>query len=62
MDKLGSNYGGWYVPTNMNLTENSVVYSGGGVKICHLIYYFNVNIIVQFRETIKKLRTFGFEV
>ena len=29
MDKLGTNYGGWYVPTNMNLTENSVVYSGG---------------------------------
>jgi FkbM family methyltransferase len=29
MEKLGTNYGGWYVPTNMNLNENSVVYSGG---------------------------------
>lgn len=27
MEKLGTNYGGWYVPTNMNLKENSVVYS-----------------------------------
>ena len=29
MEKLGTNYGGWYVPTNMNLNENSIVYSGG---------------------------------
>ena len=29
MEKLGTNYGGWYVPINMNLNENSVVYSGG---------------------------------
>lgn len=29
MEKLGTNYGGWYVPTNMNLSENSIVYSGG---------------------------------
>ena len=29
MEKLGTNYGGWYVPTHMNLNENSVVYSGG---------------------------------
>lgn len=29
MERLGTNYGGWYVPTNMNLNENSVVYSGG---------------------------------
>jgi len=29
MNKLGTNYGGWVVPTNMNLNENSVVYSGG---------------------------------
>lgn len=29
MEKLGTNYGGWYVPLNMNLNENSVVYSGG---------------------------------
>ena len=29
MERLGTNYGGWYVPTNMNLNENSIVYSGG---------------------------------
>ena len=29
MEKLGTNYGGWYVPTNMNLNENSIIYSGG---------------------------------
>ena len=29
MEKLGTNYGGWYVPTNMILNENSIVYSGG---------------------------------
>tara|TARA_B110000967_G_scaffold153911_1_gene158480 strand:- start:7069 stop:7758 length:690 start_codon:yes stop_codon:yes gene_type:complete len=29
MEKLGTNYGGWYVPANMNLNEKSVVYSGG---------------------------------
>ena len=29
MEKLGTNYGGWYVPLNMNLNENSIIYSGG---------------------------------
>ncbi len=29
MEKLGTNYGGWYVPINMNLNEKSIVYSGG---------------------------------
>jgi FkbM family methyltransferase len=29
MEKLGTEYGGWYVPTNMNLNENSIIYSGG---------------------------------
>lgn len=29
MEKLGTNYGGWFVPTNMNLNEKSIVYSGG---------------------------------
>lgn len=29
MERLGTNYGGWYVPINMNLNENSIVYSGG---------------------------------
>ena len=29
MEKLGTHYGGWYVPINMNLNEKSVVYSGG---------------------------------
>lgn len=29
MIKLGTNYGGWYIPKNMNLNEHSIVYSGG---------------------------------
>jgi len=29
MEKLGTIYGGWYVPTNMNLNEKSIVYSCG---------------------------------
>lgn len=29
MNKLGTNYGGWYVPSDMKLNESSVVYSGG---------------------------------
>jgi FkbM family methyltransferase len=29
MEKLGTDYGGWYVPKNMKLNEKSIVYSGG---------------------------------
>lgn len=29
MEKLGTEYGGWYVPSNMNLDSSSIVYSGG---------------------------------
>lgn len=29
MEKIGTTYGGWYVPSTMNLNENSIVYSGG---------------------------------
>jgi len=29
MEKLGTEYGGWVVPAQMNLNENSIVYSGG---------------------------------
>ena len=29
MEKLGTKYGGWHVPINMNLNENSIIYSGG---------------------------------
>ena len=29
MEKLGTNYGGWIIPKNINLNENSIVYSGG---------------------------------
>lgn len=29
MEKLGTEYGGWYVPLNMSLNSNSIVYSGG---------------------------------
>ena len=26
MARLGTNYGGWYVPINLNLNEKSIVY------------------------------------
>ena len=29
MEKYGTNYGGWYIPKNINLNKNSTVYSGG---------------------------------
>ena len=29
LEKLGTDYGGWYVPKNMNLNSDSIVYSGG---------------------------------
>ena len=29
MEKLGTNYGGWYVPKVMDLDENSIIYSAG---------------------------------
>ena len=29
MEKLGTNYGGWFIPTNIHLTPESVVYSVG---------------------------------
>ena len=29
MEKLGTEYGGWYIPVNAVLDENSIVYSGG---------------------------------
>lgn len=29
MIKLGTNYGGWLIPENNNLDENSIIYSGG---------------------------------
>ena len=29
MEKLGTNYGGWYIPKNINMNKNSIVYSGG---------------------------------
>jgi len=29
MYKFGTNYGGWYLPKNINLNENSIIYSGG---------------------------------
>jgi FkbM family methyltransferase len=27
--KLGTNYGGWFIPKKCNLNENSIIYSGG---------------------------------
>jgi len=29
MEKLGTNYGGWYIPTDINLNKDSIIYSGG---------------------------------
>ena len=29
MQKLGTNYGGWYIPKDIKLDENSIVYSAG---------------------------------
>uniref|UniRef100_A0A6C0DKB6 Methyltransferase FkbM domain-containing protein n=1 Tax=viral metagenome TaxID=1070528 RepID=A0A6C0DKB6_9ZZZZ len=29
MEKLGTEYGGWYVPNDIKLNENSIIYSGG---------------------------------
>jgi len=29
LEKLGTGYGGWYVPENMSLNENSIIYSAG---------------------------------
>lgn len=29
MEKLGTEYGGWIIPQNINLNENSIIYSGG---------------------------------
>ncbi len=29
MQKLGTNYGGWYIPNDIKLDENSIVYSAG---------------------------------
>ena len=29
MEKLGTDYGGWLIPKNISLNENSIVYSGG---------------------------------
>ena len=29
MEKLGTNYGGWYVPEEMDLNKDSIIYSAG---------------------------------
>ena len=29
MNKLGTNYGGWYIPNELELDENSIIYSAG---------------------------------
>ena len=48
MNKLGTSYGGWIIPNNIKLDENSVVYSGGVGEDISLIFYFNQNIIVSY--------------
>ena len=65
MEKLGTEYGGWIIPTNIKLDENSIVYSAGvGEDISFdllLSNKYNSNIILidptekankHFRETI----------
>ena len=29
MESLGTNYGGWYIPENILLNNNSIIYSAG---------------------------------
>jgi len=29
MEKLGTNYGGWYIPKKVKLNKNSIIYSAG---------------------------------
>lgn len=29
MEKFGTDYGGWWIPKNISLNENSIIYSGG---------------------------------
>ena len=29
MEKLGTKYGGWSIPKNIELNNNSIIYSGG---------------------------------
>lgn len=29
MERLGTEYGGWDIPTNIGFDENSIIYSGG---------------------------------
>ena len=29
MIKLGTNYGGWYIPKDIKLDKESIIYSGG---------------------------------
>lgn len=29
MEKLGTVYGGWFIPNHINLNENSIIYSAG---------------------------------
>ena len=39
MERLGTNYGGWYVPINMNLNERVSFIPVELAKTYHLIYY-----------------------
>lgn len=49
MEFIGTKYGGWWIPKNMKLNENSIIYSGGigedmsfDLRMQHL---FNCNVI-----------------
>ncbi len=61
MEKLGTKYGGWYVPTDMKLNENSIIYSGGvGEDMSFdllLLSKYNCNIFL-IDPTTKNYKTF----
>ena len=46
MEKLGTKYGGWVLPKNIELDETSVIYSGGvGEDISLPVIRHNINIL-----------------
>lgn len=61
MEKLGTNYGGWFIPKECKLDENSIIYSGGvGEDISFDIKLqtkYNCNIIL-FDPTKKAIKHF----
>ena len=47
MERLGTKYGGWILPTNTTLNENSIIYSAGvGEDISFASNFLFSNILV----------------